>query len=49
MDQVLQHCKMGGVQVGEWMKEAGGEKGEGGGAEVREHNGIATFLQAAPQ
>ena len=33
---------MRGVQVGEWMKEAGGEEGEGGGAEVGEEDGIAT-------
>ena len=42
--QVLQHCNMRVVQVGEWVKEAGGEEDDGGGTEVGEHDGIATLF-----
>ena len=44
VSKVFQDYNMRGVQEGEWVEEAGGEEGEGGGAEVREDNGIATLF-----
>ena len=49
VDQVLQHFNMRSVQEGEGVKEAGGQESKRGGAEVREHNDIASLLEAFPQ
>ena len=44
VSKVFQDYNMRSVQVGEWVKEAGGEEDDGGGTEIGEHDGIATLL-----